>query len=133
MAFTHNISEADPLIIGEAKVLVFTIYTDATTDADIINGRGTIQDVSGYTFRWRLRTRGTSPSNVIEKSTASGISIIGVFNSDPDLNTQKVHVNLDASDWTSVVEAKHDHGLWRTDAGNEIALTGGSAVVKLVP
>lgn len=131
MAYTFNITEKDPLFAGAARVLIFTVYTDATTDAQILAGVGIIQDVTGWTFRWRLNSRVTG--NLVEKTSVGGISIIGTYNADPLLNTQKVYVSISATDIVLTLDQKCDHALWRTNAGNETPLTDGFAVVKVVP
>jgi hypothetical protein len=56
-------------------------------------------DLAGKTWAWVLRLKDKSPDPaLIEKTSADGITIEGVYNADPSLNTQVMVVSVEDSD-----------------------------------
>ena len=133
MAYVNNIVAADPIYQGAARTLSFTVYTEATTDAQIAAGLGACLDIAGYALRWRLRDRNGLQTTRITKATSGlGIVISGTYNADPAINTQRAVVSLTAAD-ADLAPDTYDHGFWRTDSGSETPLCAGTAVVRVVP
>lgn len=108
--------------IGEDKTLRFTIYT---TEAETA-----IQDVSGYALVFDLRKGVDDPTAVVSKTTEAGtITISGTYNTDPDVNTQKVLVAILDSDTTALRPGEYAYSLKRTDDGSETILVTGTATL----
>lgn len=126
--------------VGEDKSLDFEIYdltnvpqTDAgfltpeELETAIAAATAVLLDVSGFTFEWILRTSDKATGDpLLEKTSGAGISIVGTYHADPDVNTQRVRVQLDdtdtaTADGSSVTLAagNYRYALKRTDAGSE--------------
>lgn len=129
MAVKRAITSADHLFIGTDNDIAFTIYTNDSLSA--------ISDESTSDLLWVLRRYESEPDPaVIEKSTGSpgGISVTGVFNSDPAVNTQRIVVHLDDTDTydatvspaVDVPPGSYRYALKRMDAGSETILAFGS-------
>lgn len=113
--------------VGEDKKLRFSIYTDSTKTG--------VQDVTGFALSWKLATA-PGQAALVTKTVGSGIAISGVFNADPDLNTQVIEVTIDDVDTqpdsgTALAAATYFHELKRTDAGLEAVLAYGK--LRLIP
>lgn len=123
------------LIKGAAQVITFTVYQGGATNHAVFDGTAIPQDVAGWTFEWHLHDHfeAAGAAEVVEKTTADGIAITGTYNADPALNTQRVVVSLETTDWTNVAGGQYDHGFWRTNAGLENALCTGKVIVLSVP
>lgn len=122
MALEQTIAEDDHFFAGEDKELVFTIYTTDEQTACL--------DVSGFALRWRLRSADDKPV-IIEKTTAAGITISGVFNATPASNTQVVTVTVPKAATESLNSGVYRQSLARTDTGFATVLTFGD--VKILP
>lgn len=111
------------LFIAADYTLEFTIYD--STETSII-------DVSGMLLSWMLKRNLGQPdaSAMLEKTNASGITIVGVHNSDPGLNTQKVLVVITAANTLAIRPRVAAHELKRMDAGFETVLSYGPATLK---
>lgn len=130
MALEFNISSDDHVFVGEDKQLRLKIFTDHTRTA--------ILDVSAMELRWNLRVadKSADPPLIEKESVGSpaGITIEGVYNSDPLVNTQEVVIHLydtdswdeDASPPVKLKKKKYRHSLKRMDAGSETVLMFGS-------
>jgi hypothetical protein len=101
--------------VGADLTLRFTVYTDTT--------KATCLDVTGFTLAYVLR-KGNSDADpaLIAKTTASGITITGVFNATPASNTQRVLVAIEDIDTDDLKPGSYQHALKRTDAGAETIL-----------
>lgn len=123
MALDVTIGEADGWYVGEDKQLSFTIYTSAA--------KTTCQDIAGWALSWKLRKRKHDPDPaLIAKATNAGISITGVFNADPAVNTQRALVTVSDSDTDVLTPGGYWHELKRTTDGQETVLSQGPAVLK---
>jgi hypothetical protein len=122
MAVRSDITAAHEWFAGEDKELHFTVL-----DAD-----GNPVDPTGWALEWALRRRAPDADPaLISKTTSSGISLSGVYNANPSLNTQRVVVAIADTDTDALSAATYKHGLKRTDAGNESVLTFGDAVLQV--
>lgn len=124
MAKVHNVTAADEVFVGEDKNLFFTIF-----EKDGITPR----NVTGWTFEWILRAKAKSNPPLLKKIMADGITLVGAFNIDPLVNTQKVLVPLLDSDTASedgstiIIPPKvYYHALKRVDDGSNTVLSHGS-------
>lgn len=128
MATEYNFTAADEIFIGEDKVLRFPIYTDDAATA--------VVDVTGWALQWTQRKHDAAVTALIEKSTETsppGITLEGVYNSDPAVNTQEVVIHLEAADSydpaasppTALKAGTYRHGLRRTDSGFQTQLSYG--------
>lgn len=128
MAAEFNITEADKFFLGEDKFIDFIV-----TGED-----GLPLDVTGLPLEWSLKKKDKDPDPpIIGKSIGSGITIVGVFNADPAINTQRVRVTLLDTDtdpfvtsglgtpYTLKAKKEYRHSLKRTDAGFEAVLSYG--------
>jgi hypothetical protein len=119
MAVESNVTAASHVFLGEDKVLEFTI-----TDEDDVP-----VDVSGWAMIWDLRKADkTTGDALIEKTTGAGITVTGVYNVAPLVNTQRVLVTLadTDSDSSTTIQAKtYRHALKRSDDGSETVLAFG--------
>lgn len=126
--YVDNITEKDPIVAGAHQELSFTVYTDATTNAQVLAGTGVPQNLTGYTLRWRLVESLTGVMSLEKVAVVSG-----AHNVDPAINTQKAIVTLLSTDTSLLAPGVYRHGLWRTDSSAETPLTTGSAIVVAVP
>lgn len=101
---------------------LFTIY-NATETA--------IVDVSTWSLSWIVKThpQDADASALITKTTSSGITISGTYNSVPSTNTQVVNVDIDDTDTTSIKPGLYVWELKRTNDGNETVLAHGRIAI----
>lgn len=131
MAIEFNITAADKFFLGEDKVIELTIFElDGTTPFDL----------SALPLEWKLRTSDAAddPALITKGITAGGVStgiaIIGIWNVDPAVNTQRVRITFASADTDPLVTTDYTlkagrvyrHSLKRMDAGNEGILSYGS-------
>lgn len=140
MALERNYTKDDRIFIGEDKVLYYAVYdqtglTDAQLLAAIQAGTATPVDVGSYELAWLLRRKdNASDPALISKESFAGISVVGVFDADPQVNTQRVAVVLEDTDtWDESASpavafkaGKYRYSLKRLDAGLETVLVFGS-------
>lgn len=136
MSVEFNVTAAQKFFLGEDKVLDLTIF-----DQDGI----TPFDVTGLPLEWNLKkTDKASDPGIITKGitalgVSTGITIVGVYNVSPLLNTQKVRIAFASDDTnpdvTSVLVVlpyalkagtAYRHSLKRKDVSNKAILTFGS-------
>ena len=93
----------------------------------------TPREVTGYAFSWMLKRRlGDADASAFLTKTST-IVITGVFNLDPDVNTQLVEVPITAADTNTAALMPGGaflHELKRTDTGLQTVMCQGSAVLK---
>lgn len=121
MATEANVTASDRFFVGEDKVLNFTVYqSDGVTP----------QDVATWALQWVLRKTEKSTSALIDKTTGAGVTITGVYNVSPALNTQKVVVAIADTDTDALnPNVTYRHALKRTDAGSETVLAFGDFIL----
>jgi hypothetical protein len=120
MALRHDITANDLWFRGEDKRVRLTVYTSQAKTA--------ILDVSGFALSWQLAPKiGGAPT--VTKTTVDGISIVGIFNADPTLNTQYIEVAIADTDTDGQQRLDGWHELKRTDAGLEGVLVHGKATL----
>jgi hypothetical protein len=134
MAYHRDITAADEVYFDTDKLLRYTVYQGNPTLADIEAGAATRQDVAGWALSWTVRKKVNSPDPpLIYKSVGAGIAIVGIYNPDPDVNTQRVEVTLEDTDTydpdgSPPVEIKagnYAYALKRTGPGVETMLAEG--------
>lgn len=121
--------------LGEDKVIDLTIFgQDGLTPLN----------VSGLRLEWSLKKTDKAPDpGIIEKGitaegASTGITIVGLYNVNPQLNTQKVRITFASEetdpDVTETLEIPYSlkpgiayrHSLKRKDPGSEGVLTFGN-------
>jgi hypothetical protein len=124
MATQRNITRTDQVFLDTDRILRYTIFQPPPDQA-------VPQDVAAWSFAWVLRAVGGAA--LITKTTGGfGITITGSYNADPDVNTQRVDVQLQATDsYDSEAElalapGTYIYALKRTDAGQEDVLAYGT-------
>lgn len=128
MAIERHITATDQVFVGDDRTFEIEVFDD---DGE------TPVDISAYDLEWILRKTDKSVDALIEKSTAgspAGIAITGTFNVDPDLNTQRAVISLDAQDsystgspvGTRLTKKKYRYALKRVNNGARTTLTYGN-------
>lgn len=84
--------------------------------AGIDAGTARMMDVVGQKVSFTLRKKPTSPETLIYKTTESGgdVTIVGVFDPDPEVNQQRIKVRL------------RNHDTWDPDASPAVYIKGGT-------
>lgn len=136
MAYNRDITADDKVFFDTDRTLVYTVYAGDPTAAQIAAGTAVPLNVAGFTVAWVLRKTPTSAVPLIEKTnegSPSDISITGVYNVSPLINTQRIEVILrdyDTYDPTGspTVEVKagnYHYALKRLDTDAEAILAWG--------
>jgi hypothetical protein len=141
MAIRNDFPASAKIFCGEDKELEFAIYeSDGVTP----------QDVSSWAMEWVLRavhparaqgdrrlwtwptvSSPALPPVHLTKSTADGgITIIGTYDPDPELNTQRVVVTITDTDTEGIAGGSYKHALKRTNDGFETILSHGEFVLR---
>ena len=131
MAFEHSLPVDEPFFAGDDARIEYEVFKAGEKpfleDGKTPNPQAVPEDVSGWAFEWALRRalrrvdpyRSLGPA-VASKSTATGgITVVGVYNADRALNTQRVVVTLADVDTDALTGELHVHGLKRSDDGVE--------------
>lgn len=135
MSYQRNITADDKVYFDTDRLLRYTVYDGDPTVAEIEAGTAVPKDVTGYDLAWVLRKKVDSADPpLIEKTLSSGISITGVYNSDPALNTQRITIQLDDTDTydptasppKTIKAGTYVYALKRIDAGSETILAEGT-------
>lgn len=121
MANEVNITVADKFFLGEDKVLSFTVTDRA----------GVPLDASTWTLEYVVRKNDKTTVEAIPTKTKlnGGILVVGTFNVNPAVNTQKVQIFFPSDDTTKLkpyTVQVYRHSLKRTDVGEEGILVYGS-------
>jgi hypothetical protein len=115
--------------MAKATNLRLFIGTDFSYSFAILSSdEVTAEDVSTWAISWMLKTDSNvaDASASLTKTTSSGITITGTFNTVPATNTQRVVVAIDDTDTTSLIAGGYVWELKRTDAGSETVLAYGN-------
>lgn len=135
MAYQRDITAADKVFYDTDRLLRYTVYRGDPTAQEIADGDAVPEDVTGWALAWVLRKKVNSEDPpLIEKTIGDGIAIVGVYNADPVVNTQRVEVTLedtdtydpDGSPATEVKAGTYAYALKRIDDGGEAILAYGS-------
>jgi len=136
VAEEFNVTPDDQFFLGEDKIFELSVYeSDGVTPLDVI----------GIPLEWSLKKtdRAADPGIIAKGISAGGVStgitIVGVFNADPNLNTQKVRITftdddtdpavtseLESGAYTLRANRAYRHSLKRMDSPNENVLMYGS-------
>lgn len=119
MAVEFNITGTAKFFLGEDKVIDLTIF-----DLDGV----TPLDVSGLALEWNMRKTDKAPDPaILTKAAGTGMSIVGIYNVSPGINTQLVRLTFVPADTSSLKpNFAYRHSLKRKDAGNANIFTYGS-------
>jgi hypothetical protein len=137
VAYQRDIVATDKVFYDTDRVLRYTVYAGDPTEAEILAGTAVPVDVSGWAIGWTLRKKpGTTDPPLIHKEIGSpgGITVVGTFNADPEVNTQRVEVLLEDSDTydpgadpaLSIKPGLYSYALKRLDDGSEGILAWGT-------
>lgn len=135
MSYQRNITADDKVYFDTDRLLRYAVYAGDPTADEITAGTATPEDVTGWDLSWVLRKKPNSADPpLIEKLVGQGITITGVFNSDPDANTQRIEVLIADTDTydpnvSPTVEIKagtYVYALKRIDPGSETILAEGT-------
>lgn len=135
MAYQRNITADDKVYFDTDRLLRYTVYAGDPTAEEITAETATPEDVTGWDLAWVLRKKPNSADPpLIEKTLSDGITISGVFDSDPSANTQRVEVLLadtdtydpDASPPLEIKAGTYVYALKRLDPGSETILAEGT-------
>lgn len=145
MAKVFNVTEAHLFYLGEDKFLDI-----AVTGQDGV----TPLDLTGLPLEWSLKKKAkdADPPLIHKASTGGtpGITLIGAYNVDPGVNTQKARISLASDDtdpfvtgilanptlaapagaYTLKAGVEYHHSLKRRDVGNEGVLSAGTFKFK---
>ena len=116
-----NIEISSDWFTGESKFIDYEVLDEDYAGVEEENLPPI--DVSAMDFSWRLKLNETDEdsASILHKTSSAGISVIGVFNSDRSINTQRVRVVISDVDtvnltgWTILNNRKYWHELERTD------------------
>lgn len=130
MAIEFNITADKNFFLGEDKMIDFKVYElDGTTPLD----------VGGLPLEWNVKKNDKDPDpGIITKGVGSGLTIVGIWNVDPSVNSQKVRVTFVPADTDPTTTAAlgtpyvlkpgfaYRHSLKRKDLTNANILSFGS-------
>ncbi len=146
MAYRRDYPKVNDIIIGDDLAFHYEIFQDdlvatfdSTTGQDVYVS-GTPEDVAAWTFRWELRVKDTATgAPVLSKTTASGVTIAGVYDAIHANNTQRVVVTIADTETYSDAQVvlippkTYVYSLKRDDAGSEKTLVYGKFVLQEKP
>ena len=129
--YIFNITDKHPILRDADQTISVRVAQSGASDGDVAANLAPIENITGWTLRWHL-VEHLGATIALTKATNNGITIVGVYNVDPALNTQYAVITLSAAD-AALADDIYDHGLWRTDNGANTPLCKGTAVVVAVP
>jgi hypothetical protein len=144
MAIHRDITTDDQVFYDTDRILRYTIYTGNPTAAQILAGEAIAEDVSNWSLAWVVRKKVNSPDPPVIQKLSTGspadIAIVGVYDVDPLVNTQRVEVTLHDTDTydpnvSPVVNVKagtYAYALKRVGDGVETILAYGKFVIPQV-
>lgn len=115
----------DSLFIGTDAIYPYQIRQSEEPDAPAV-------DVATWALSWKLKRSVDDLDNaaLVSKATGSGISIVGTFNADPAINTQRIHVAIADTDTDGVEPGQCVAELKRTNDGLESILVHGPLLLR---
>lgn len=137
MPIRADITAEDLVFFDTDRILEFTVYESGSTDDQIAAGTAVPQDVTGWALGWTMRKKTDGPALISKTTTAGTVQIVGSYDADPNVNTQRVRVILKDTDTydpnvTPVVNipaGTYQHGLKRLDAESEDVIAYGVFVL----
>ena len=115
MATRFDIDASDGWFIGE----------DKTIEIDVVQSDGsTAQTMTGWALTWELKRSQFHSTVLISKTTASGISI-----GNGDGTDDRASITVADTDTEDLEPGTYYHQLRRSDAGSEVILSRGDAVI----
>ena len=126
MAIEFNLELEDEFFLGEDKVVDFEIF--GPDDVTPFN-------ITGLALEWNLRKKDSSPDPALLTKTPS---VIGTFNIDPGVNSQRARLTFASNDTDPLVTSQlvtpytlkantaYRHSMKLKDPGNETILSYGS-------
>jgi hypothetical protein len=115
-ATTVTIGGNGELFVGEDKIFDFECVDDPSAESPLpVN-------ITGWDILFDVRLKDTSPDPAILSKTAS---IIGVFNADRTLNTQRAIVAVSDTEMNLFKAKTYRHSWKRMDDGVETVLSRG--------
>lgn len=122
MARLQNIGTSEDWFCGEDKTLEFEIFSSDEV---------TMENMTGKAMQWVMRRGLEGDPIVVNKTTAGGtITINGVYNSDMDINQQRVRVAVARTDTYRLQPGRYDHTLKVVDPGNATVCSYGTVELK---
>lgn len=136
MPYNRDITADDEVFFDTDMQIRVAVYEGNPTAAQIAANLATPVDVSGWSLAFVVRKKPNSANPpLIEKATGSpgGITVTGTFDANPELNTQRVVIQIDDTDTydealetpVKVKEGDYAYALKRTDDGSETVLAYG--------
>ena len=119
MSYESNIEKTDHFFAGEDKTLSYEIFAAGSTTL--------MENVSGWSLQWTMNQNAAN----VTKTTSTGITITGVYNSTRAVNTQRVIVTLTDSDTELLTGGRYQISLKRIDAGLEAVLSHGTVDLQV--
>jgi hypothetical protein len=99
VAYQRDITADDKVFFDTDQALSYTIASGNPTAAQLAANAYVPADVTGFSFAWVLKATPDASTALITKTTAAGgITITGVYNVAPLVNTQRVRVQLEDED-----------------------------------
>lgn len=122
MGVESPITRDHRLYRGTARKLTFTVYAEMPSQTSA----GVIRDITAKELSWVLVTaKSADPATLTKTTPAAGVAILGTFNADPALNTQRVEVSIAASDTAGLAPGRYWHDLWIVTSGEEDCIAEG--------
>jgi hypothetical protein len=124
VAVDYDIRRGDGWFIGEDKVLRFTVYASSATKAQIADGSGAKENITGWAIEFVLRADLLATNPVFTKTVASGITIT-------DGPGGVLTVAILDTNTNTLAGGEYYYVLRRTDADLETVLASGKAVLRV--
>ena len=137
MAYKRDLVEADQIFFDADRLIRYAIYEGSPTAEQIAALAVVPVNVAGWELSWTMRKK-VSGAALIEKSTTEGgIAIVGVYDPDPMVNTQRVVVTIEDIDTydptvdpvVNIKPGNYVYALKRLDEGAETPLAYGALLL----
>lgn len=116
-----------PWFVGEDKLIDFEIVADdGKLPDDPTKG---VEDVTSWEMVFTLAKTDKAPALVMKRTAGGGISVVGIYNSDRLVNTQRVRVTILDDDTDGLTEWTYRYSLKRLMDNGDAVLSYGDAVI----
>jgi hypothetical protein len=141
MALKYDITAADGFYYDTDNVLEYTIAAGRPALEDVQAGVYVPRDVTGWSIGWTMRKKVDDVVATIHKETGgNGVTITGTYDSDPQVNTQRVEVFIQDEDTydtstspvVNVLPGTYFYALKRLDTASERILAEGKITLVKV-